>query len=190
VNLIACNDVEGQRQQSIARENCGGVVGFLVQRGTAAPEIAVVHRRQVVMDQRIAVDAFQRGAGQQRCVARNAEHGGAFHHQKRPQPFAAAERRITHRVHQPVRAGDFVRQQDVGQQLSEQRFGFLCGAVQSFGKVDGCSTGRHQERLRIKSAGPSVMAPASSIPALPRRLIPQGCRDAIKSPRYQGALGR
>ena len=137
VDLVAGDDVEGQRQQRVAGQDRGGVVGLLVQGRAAAAQVAVVHRRQVVMDQRIAMDAFQRRAGQQRGLARDAEHRGAFDHQKRPQPLAAAEARIAHGVHQPLRPRDFVGQQRVGQQLRQQRFGVFGGLVQPFRKVGG-----------------------------------------------------
>ena len=137
VDLVAGDDVEGERQQPVAGEDRGGVVGLLVQGRPAAAQIAVVHRRQIVMDQRIAVDAFQRGAGQQRGLARHAEHGRALDHQKRPQPLAAAEARIAHGVHQPLRPRDLVGQQRIGQQLRQQGFGILRGLVQAFGKVGG-----------------------------------------------------
>jgi len=84
MDLVAADDVEGERQQGIAGEDRGGVVIGLVQRGPAPAQIAVVHRRQIVMDQRIAVDAFQRGAGQQSGLPRDTEHGRALDHQERP----------------------------------------------------------------------------------------------------------
>ena len=135
VDLVAGDDVEGQRQQAVAGEDRGGVVGLLVQGRAAAAQVAVVHRRQVVMDQRIAVDAFERGADQQRGLARHAEHGRALDHQERPQPLAAAEARIAHRLHQPLRPGDLVGQQRIGQQSCQQRFGILRGLVQALGKI-------------------------------------------------------
>ena len=144
VNLVAGDDVERQRQQPVAGEDRGGVVGLLVQRRPAAAQIAVVHRRQIVMDQRIAVDAFERGAGQQRGLAGNAEHGRTFDHQKRPQALSAAEARIAHRVHQPLRPRDLVGQQRIRQQLRQQGFGILRGLVQSLGEI-----GSHGRHLRI-----------------------------------------
>ena len=87
------------------------------------------------------MDAFQRGADQKGSFARNAEHGGTFDHQKRAQPLSAAEAGIAHRVHQPLRPGDLVGQQRIGQQLRQQGFGIVRGLVQSFGKIG--SGGRH-----------------------------------------------
>ena len=140
VDFVAGDDVEGERQQPVAGQDRGGVVGLLVQGRPAAAQIAVVHRRQIVMDQRIAVDAFERGAGQQRGVARHAEHGRTLDHQERPQPFSAAEARIAHRLHQPLRPRDFVGQQRVRQQL--RRAGLRCpprsGPVVSRSRLAQC----------------------------------------------------
>ena len=91
VDRIAGDDVEGNRQQRVAGEDRGGVVIGFVQGRAAAAQVGIVHRRQIVMDQRVAVDAFQRGADQQRGFARDAEHRGALDRQERPQPLAAAE---------------------------------------------------------------------------------------------------
>jgi hypothetical protein len=135
MNLVAADDVESERQQSVAGQDRGGIVGLLVQRGTAATQIAVVHRRQIVVNQRIAVDAFKRGASQKCGIARHAEYGRAFDHQERPQPFAAAEAGIAHRVHQPFRPRDLVGQKRVGKKLPQQRLGILRGLVQSLGEV-------------------------------------------------------
>jgi hypothetical protein len=81
------------------------------------------------------MDAFQRRADQQAGLARHAEYRRTLDHQKRPQPFSAAEARITHGVHQPFRPRDLVGQQRVGQQFRQQGFGILRGLVQPFGKV-------------------------------------------------------
>ena len=135
MDFVAGDDVKSQRQQSVAGEDSGRVVGFLVQCRPAAAQIAVVHRRQIVVDQRIAVDAFEGGASEQGRFTTDAEHGRAFNHQERPQPLSAAEARIAHGVHQPLRPGDLVGQELVRQKLRQQGFGILRGLVQSFGKV-------------------------------------------------------
>ena len=54
------DDVEGKRQQAVAGKDGGRLVEGLVHGRLAAAQIVVVHRRQVVMDERIAVDAFER----------------------------------------------------------------------------------------------------------------------------------
>ena len=51
-------DVEGEGQQAVAGENCGGLVERLVRGRAAAAEIVVVHGGEVVVDEAVAVDAF------------------------------------------------------------------------------------------------------------------------------------
>jgi hypothetical protein len=87
------------------------------------------------MNQRIAVDAFKRRAGQKRGLAPDPEHGGAFDHQERPQPLSPAEAGITHRLDQPFRPRDLVGQKRIRQELPKQGFGILRGLVQSRCKV-------------------------------------------------------
>ena len=49
-----------------ARQDRGGFVERLVQRGLAAAEVVIIHGGQIVMDQRIGVDEFNR----RRCFNR------------------------------------------------------------------------------------------------------------------------
>ena len=98
-------DVEGEGQQPVAGEDGGRLVEFLVRGRLAAPQRVVVHGRQIVVHQRVAMHAFERGAGHQRLLPRDVEQARAFDHQKRPEPLAAAEARIAHGLDQPRRAG-------------------------------------------------------------------------------------
>ena len=84
LNRKIYGQIEAWRSQPIAGEHRGRIVEPLVAGRPAAPQIAVVHRRQIVMDQRIAMDAFERGACQQCCLAPDAEYRSTLHHQKRP----------------------------------------------------------------------------------------------------------
>jgi len=45
MDLVAADDVEGERQQGVAGEDRGGIVIGLVKGGPAPAQIAVVHRR-------------------------------------------------------------------------------------------------------------------------------------------------
>ena len=56
------DDVERKRQQAVAGQDRGRLVERLVGGRPAPPQVVVVHRRQVVVHQRIAVHALQRGA--------------------------------------------------------------------------------------------------------------------------------
>ena len=182
VDLVAGDDVERQRQQRRRRRGSRWRRRSVLCRvGPAAAQIAVVHRRQIVMDQRIAVDAFQRRAGQQRGLARNAEHRRALDHQERPQPLAAAEARIAHRLHQPLRPRDLVGQQRVRQQFASRAS--VSSAVWS-SRLAKSVVQRSviKKGSRSNSAGQSLMASASSIPCRgPMRL-----KSAGKRTNYQG----
>ena len=96
-------DVEGERQQPVAGEDRGRLVERLVRGRPAAPQVVIVHRGQVVMHERIAVHEFERGAGHQGALARRLEQRRGLDHQERPQPLAAAEAHIAHRIHQALR---------------------------------------------------------------------------------------
>ena len=101
----ARQDVEGEGQQAIAGEDGGRFVEFLVRRRLPAPQVVIVHRRQVVVHQRVAMHAFERRAGHQRLLARDLEQRRAFHHQEGPEPLAAAEAGIAHGLDQARRRG-------------------------------------------------------------------------------------
>ena len=61
-------------------------------------QVVVVHRRQIVVDERIGVDAFDRRARAHRTVVGAPKRPRRLDGQERPQPLAAAERRIAHRL--------------------------------------------------------------------------------------------
>ena len=80
-----------------------------VQRRPAAPQRVVVHGRQVVVDQRVGMDQFDRARGGQRGVARarrrsvrrprrRATASAAASVEQRPQPLAAGEQAVAHRL--------------------------------------------------------------------------------------------
>ena len=59
---------KGQRQQGIAGKNRHRIAEDFVAGRLAAPEVVVVERRQIVMNQRVGVDQFERaGAGLDAC---------------------------------------------------------------------------------------------------------------------------
>ena len=52
--------LEGEREQRVARQNRHGVAENFVAGGNAAPQIVVIERGQIVVNQRIGVNQFQR----------------------------------------------------------------------------------------------------------------------------------
>ncbi len=128
-------NVEGQRQQPVAGENGGRLVEGLVRRRPAAPEVVVVHRRQVVVDQRIAMHAFDGAAGAQRRPGLGAERPRGLDRQERAQPLAAAERAIAHGVEHALRPRDLAGQRRPGEDRVERRLDGLGDLVEAFGEI-------------------------------------------------------
>ena len=65
MHVRSCHDVEGQRKKCVADEDCRCLVEGFVYRRSPAPQIVIVHGRQIVVDQRIAMHKLERGAGYQ-----------------------------------------------------------------------------------------------------------------------------
>ena len=97
-------EFEGQRLQGVAGEQGGGLVEGLVARGTSAAQVRIIHARQVVMDQRVSVDALQRRRGV-RGVGLRVEGDGGGEAEHRTQAFAAGFERVAHRAVQAGRTG-------------------------------------------------------------------------------------
>jgi hypothetical protein len=87
---------------------------------SAAAQVVIVHRGQVVVRERIAVHELERGARHQGAFARRVEQGRGLHHEEWPQPLAAAEAHMAHRVDQPLRAGPLLGQHFQREQVLEQ----------------------------------------------------------------------
>ena len=91
------DDVESQGQQAVAGKNSGGFVKGAVDRRLTATQIIVVHRRQIVVDQRIAMDAFERCRNAQGRFVVRTEESGAFQDQERANTLAAIQDPVTDR---------------------------------------------------------------------------------------------
>ena len=77
-------DLESERQKRIADEDGCRLVEGDVKRRAAAADRVIVHGRQVVMHQRVAVDAFERGRGGQGLLLADVKQSRRFDEQKRP----------------------------------------------------------------------------------------------------------
>ena len=113
-------NVEGEGEQRVAREYGGCFVECLVCCRTTSSQVVVVHRRQIVMRQRVAMHAFQRRPRHQRMRMRYTEQRGALNHEKGPQTLAAAEARMAHGVDQPRGAHPLAFNRRRRQQAIEQ----------------------------------------------------------------------
>ena len=97
----AAQYIEGERLQRVAGKNRGRLAERDMRRGPAAPDRVVVHGGKIVMHQRVAMHAFERGGSVKSAFFRHAEQARGFDEQERSQALAAAERRVAHRLDQP-----------------------------------------------------------------------------------------
>jgi hypothetical protein len=117
-----------------------------VERGAAAADGVIVHGGQVVMHQRVAMDAFERASGGKRFLLRNAKQTRRFDEKKRPQSLAAAKRRIAHGLAELGSPGG--RGAALGEQAVEP---FLDGAGNAF---ELCEKGHLGESVKISGSLP------------------------------------
>ena len=104
--------LKGQSLQGITAEDGGRLVKLAVAGGPASAEVIIIHRRQVIMHERVGVDHLngqgrRRGrfprllARSPRTVARACGRGPE--HQGRPQPLAGRQQGIPHRINEAGR---------------------------------------------------------------------------------------
>src|SRR3546814_14089569 len=79
-------DLERQRVEAVAGQNRGRLAEGLVDGGLAVADVVIVHRGQVVMDQRIDVDALDAEAHAHRDRAIDAVERGDGGDEPRTQP--------------------------------------------------------------------------------------------------------
>ena len=118
-------NIERIGEQAVAGEDRGRLVIGLVDRGTSAPQIVVVHRRQVIVHQRIAMDHLQRTGGAHGGFGGDVEQGRGLKRQERPQALAATQRCMAHGCQQAGGsarlAGPRLRRQQTLQRLLDLR---------------------------------------------------------------------
>ena len=90
---------ERERQQAVTRENRVCLAEFLVTSGLAAPQVVVVERGQIIVNQRIRVNKFERARrAESRPRHQLRKNSRSFQAEHRPQPFSARENAVTHRL--------------------------------------------------------------------------------------------
>ncbi len=119
IRRLVGEDVEGVGEKRIAGEDGGRIVVGLVDGRLAPAKVVVVHGRQVVMDERIAVDAFERGGHAKDGRPGHAEQSGALDHQERPQALAAVEDAVPHRRQEAFRPRDLAVAGAIVQQVRQ-----------------------------------------------------------------------
>ena len=101
--LRATDELEGESLQRITGEDRRPLVISLPYRWLAAPQFVVVHRRQIVVHQRVAMDAFDCRGGRQRRLAFDAEKGGRVENKIGAETLAPRQNRMAQRLGQPPR---------------------------------------------------------------------------------------
>ena len=103
--VVAWQQLEGVGEEGVAGEQGGGLVELLVRGGTTPAKVIVVHARQVVVHQRVSVDALERHSDRQGIVGGGPEGIGGRKYQHGAQTLAARLQAVAHRLVQPGRAG-------------------------------------------------------------------------------------
>lgn len=96
---------ECERQQRVTSEDRGRLVKLKMHGGTAAPEIIVIHGRQIVMNQRVTVDTLKSCSSIKHVFAPYSEQCCGFDQQKGAQTLPASKGRILHGLGKPRRWG-------------------------------------------------------------------------------------
>src|SRR6266496_1857527 len=95
--LQARQHLVGLCLQSVSRQNRDRFTKSFVAGGTAAPEVVIVERGQVVVNQGIGVQHFQRGASFLDPVGKRPRYGApCFHAQDRTNALAPGEDAVPH----------------------------------------------------------------------------------------------
>jgi hypothetical protein len=98
-----------EREQRVARQNRHGVAENFVAGWNAAPQIVVIERRQIVMNQRIGVDQFERAGAGFNAYSQVRNRFGGRHAQNGANAFAACKQAVAHRSVDGFGQGGFGR---------------------------------------------------------------------------------
>src|SRR5882672_8004278 len=101
--LVARENLEREDLQGVAYQNGGRLIEGAVTGRTAAPEVVVIHGREVIVDQRIRMDQLDGGSGPVQSGEVDAEYGAGRVDQYRPQAFARPEHAVAQRIVQARR---------------------------------------------------------------------------------------
>src|SRR5205085_1641084 len=106
-------NLKRDREQRVAGENGDAFAKNFVTRRAAAAEIVVIHAREIVVYERIGVDAFDRAGERQRGIDFAAARFRRGEAKNRAEPFAAREQTVTHRLVNGGRWRRFLRQKTI-----------------------------------------------------------------------------
>src|SRR5690606_18397894 len=89
-------DLEGDRQQGVSRQDGDALPILDVAGGPSPAEIVVVHAGEVVVHQRVGVDALDGGGGRERGVVAAATGFRRGQAEDGTKPFSAGEEAVAH----------------------------------------------------------------------------------------------
>src|SRR5829696_495315 len=94
--LVDCDQGQGLSEEGVASEDGHGLAELLVGGRPSPPVVIVVHRRKIVVDQRVGVDELYGGRGREDVGGFGATDPGHLHAQRRPHALAAGEHGVPH----------------------------------------------------------------------------------------------
>src|SRR5215831_18941421 len=112
---MAAEDFKSEGEQRIPGKYRESFVELLMARWLAATEIVVIHRGQIVMNQRISMDHFDRRCDRQHRLPVILIRSERRHTKTRPDALAAIHRAVSHGLMNPRRDHRFC-----GKQLIER----------------------------------------------------------------------
>jgi hypothetical protein len=133
-------DLERDRQQSVASQDRDAVAENFVTGGTTAAQIVVVHAREIIVNERIGVDAFHGTSMRQSGARFSTARFGRRETENWPEPFSPGKQTVAHRTMNRDR-----RHRRFGQETIE-------GAIDFLLPRDKVAFQVHGRRLILRSA--------------------------------------
>ena len=99
--LLGQQVVKGLGIETVAGEDRYALAESTMTRRPAPPEVVVVHRGKVVMNERVRVDQFERRRERHHRAAAAADRGRRREREYGPDSLATGKQRVTHRIAQP-----------------------------------------------------------------------------------------
>ena len=115
-----CEDGKRDGEQRVAGEDGHAFTEDLVRSGPTAAKVVVVHAGEVVVDERVGVDALDRAGGGCGCGDRAAAGFGSREREDGAKAFAAGEERVAHRLVDGLRLHAGAREEAVERAVDER----------------------------------------------------------------------
>ena len=97
-NRRCCERLKCQCQQCVACQNSHRFTEYSVTGRLSASQIVIVQRGEIIVDQRVRVDKFDRAAGLNRAFQFSRKHPRRLDTQHRTDPLASSRNAVSHRA--------------------------------------------------------------------------------------------